>query len=222
MCALLNSNGRPWSDPLLAQTNTIYQIFDDGEFVSYPVGRAYNGGAVSLAWHFTHRSANSIPLDLATLQATLRDNHPLKEILASGDPLSLNFQAQVLVEPEGIPFKFWGTSCAAMLGNSCHPLFPYLANGVQSAVADAACLVRELKAYEFELEDLEKAITKYARHRSAVTKNVTYLEAQRSRILHLPHKSNYFAQKLRNLMVQANPAIARLDGASFEKSTYYV
>ncbi|KAI1321687.1 FAD/NAD(P)-binding domain-containing protein [Xylariaceae sp. FL0255] len=66
----------------------------------------------------------------------------------------------------------------ALLGDACHPMMPYMAQGAAQATEDAATLQAALRAYEYE--DLHKALKVYEKQRrpraAYVMKNTRILQ----------------------------------------------
>jgi 2-polyprenyl-6-methoxyphenol hydroxylase-like FAD-dependent oxidoreductase len=57
-----------------------------------------------------------------------------------------------------------------LLGDACHPMTPYMAQGGATAIEDAAILARCLE--ETEGEDIESAFRRYEAHRKPRTSRI--------------------------------------------------
>ncbi len=68
------------------------------------------------------------------------------------------------------PLPRWSDGCVALLGDACHPMTPYMAQGAATAIEDAAVLARALAAVEGE--DVEGAFRRYEAHRKPRTSRI--------------------------------------------------
>jgi 2-polyprenyl-6-methoxyphenol hydroxylase-like FAD-dependent oxidoreductase len=68
------------------------------------------------------------------------------------------------------PLPRWSDGRVALLGDACHPMTPYMAQGAATAIEDAAVLARCLK--EVEGEDIEGAFERYEAHRKPRTSRI--------------------------------------------------
>jgi salicylate hydroxylase/6-hydroxynicotinate 3-monooxygenase len=68
------------------------------------------------------------------------------------------------------PLPHWSDGRAVLLGDACHPMTPYMAQGAATAIEDAAVLARCLK--EGGLEDLRGAFERYEAHRKPRTSRI--------------------------------------------------
>src|SRR3954467_9895739 len=65
------------------------------------------------------------------------------------------------------PLPRWSDGRVALLGDACHPMTPYMAQGAATSIEDAAVLARCLKAVDGE--DIEGAFARYEAHRKPRT-----------------------------------------------------
>jgi salicylate hydroxylase/6-hydroxynicotinate 3-monooxygenase len=68
------------------------------------------------------------------------------------------------------PYSHWCDGPITLLGDACHPMIPYMAQGASQAIEDAAILARCLA--ETEGEDIPAAFLKYEAHRKPRTSKV--------------------------------------------------
>ncbi len=65
------------------------------------------------------------------------------------------------------PLARWSQGRVVLLGDACHPMTPYMAQGAATAIEDAAVLARCLDARDGE--DIEGAFQRYEAHRKGRT-----------------------------------------------------
>ena len=68
------------------------------------------------------------------------------------------------------PLPHWSDGHVVLLGDACHPMTPYMAQGAAQAMEDAAVLARCLD--EVDGEDIRGAFTRYEAHRKPRTSKV--------------------------------------------------
>jgi salicylate hydroxylase/6-hydroxynicotinate 3-monooxygenase len=68
------------------------------------------------------------------------------------------------------PLPRWSDGRVALLGDACHPMTPYMAQGAATAIEDAAVLARCLK--EVQGQDIEGAFARYEAHRKPRTSRI--------------------------------------------------
>jgi 2-polyprenyl-6-methoxyphenol hydroxylase-like FAD-dependent oxidoreductase len=68
------------------------------------------------------------------------------------------------------PLATWSAGRVVLLGDACHPMTPYMAQGAATAMEDAAVLTRCLG--ESEGQDLEGAFVRYEAHRKPRTSRI--------------------------------------------------
>jgi salicylate hydroxylase/6-hydroxynicotinate 3-monooxygenase len=78
--------------------------------------------------------------DLDQLRDEYRDFHPTVRVVLDACPAVHKW---ALVEREPLPF--WTQGRIALLGDACHPMTPYMAQGAGTAIEDAAILARCLE-----------------------------------------------------------------------------
>jgi salicylate hydroxylase/6-hydroxynicotinate 3-monooxygenase len=74
------------------------------------------------------------------------------------------------------PLARWSAGRVVLLGDACHPMTPYMAQGGATAVEDAAVLARCLA--DVEGDDLAGAFRQYEAHRKPRTAHSGHLERQ--------------------------------------------
>ena len=100
--------------------------------------------------------------DLNQLRDEYRGFHPIVRAVLDACPAVHKW---ALVERDPLPF--WTQGRVALLGDACHPMTPYMAQGAGSAIEDAAVLARCLsKAGKDRLED---ALRRYEHSRKPRT-----------------------------------------------------
>jgi 2-polyprenyl-6-methoxyphenol hydroxylase-like FAD-dependent oxidoreductase len=68
------------------------------------------------------------------------------------------------------PLPRWSDARIVLLGDACHPMTPYMAQGGATAIEDAAVLARCIE--QFAGEDIEKAFRLYEEHRKPRTSRI--------------------------------------------------
>jgi salicylate hydroxylase/6-hydroxynicotinate 3-monooxygenase len=68
------------------------------------------------------------------------------------------------------PLPRWSDGRVVLLGDACHPMTPYMAQGAATAIEDAAILARCLE--EVEGQDIEGAFQRYEAHRKPRTSRI--------------------------------------------------
>ena len=68
------------------------------------------------------------------------------------------------------PLPHWASGRVVLLGDACHPMTPYMAQGGATAIEDAAILARCLE--EVEGDDIEGAFRRYEAHRKPRTSRI--------------------------------------------------
>jgi 6-hydroxynicotinate 3-monooxygenase len=97
-----------------------------------------------------------------TLLATFAGCHPeLRAILAAAPEL----RKWALVERD--PMPSWGKNGVVLLGDACHPMMPYMAQGAASAIEDAVVLARCLA--RVSCDEIPTALAVYAANRKERT-----------------------------------------------------
>jgi 6-hydroxynicotinate 3-monooxygenase len=100
--------------------------------------------------------------DKDTLLAAFAGCHPqLRAILAAAPEL----RKWALFERDPLPS--WGTNSVVLLGDACHPMMPYMAQGAASAIEDAVVLARCLA--RVSCNEIPNALAVYAANRKERT-----------------------------------------------------
>jgi 2-polyprenyl-6-methoxyphenol hydroxylase-like FAD-dependent oxidoreductase len=68
------------------------------------------------------------------------------------------------------PLPRWSDGRVVLLGDACHPMTPYMAQGAATSIEDAAVLARSLD--EVESQDIEGAFRRYEAHRKPRTSRI--------------------------------------------------
>lgn len=68
------------------------------------------------------------------------------------------------------PYPRWSVGRVVLLGDACHPMTPYMAQGAATAMEDAAVLARALA--EVDGDDIEGAFKRYEAHRKPRTSRI--------------------------------------------------
>jgi len=103
--------------------------------------------------------------DLDTLRAAYRDFHPkVRNVLDACEDV----HKWALFEREPLPS--WHSDRLALLGDACHPMTPYMAQGAASALEDAAILARCLDGVT--QDGLARALRRYEETRKPRTSRI--------------------------------------------------
>jgi 6-hydroxynicotinate 3-monooxygenase len=109
--------------------------------------------------------------DLATLRAAYDTFHPTVRAILTACP---DVHKWALVVREPLPR--WTEGHVALLGDSCHPMTPYMAQGASTSIEDAAVLSRCLGG--IEREDIPAALRRYEQTRLERTAAIQRTSAQ--------------------------------------------
>jgi 6-hydroxynicotinate 3-monooxygenase len=112
------------------------------------------------AWRTESWSAKG---DLEELRAAFKGFHPQVQAVLQACPEVYKW---ALYERD--PMPCWGKGRAVLLGDSCHPMMPYMAQGAASAIEDSAVLARCLDAFG----TVEEAFSRYAATRRERTAQI--------------------------------------------------
>jgi salicylate hydroxylase/6-hydroxynicotinate 3-monooxygenase len=85
--------------------------------------------------------------DVRELRAAYEGFHPEVRRVLDACP---DCHKWAILEREPLPR--WSDGRVVLLGDSCHPMTPYMAQGAAQSIEDAAVLARALKAAEFDVE----------------------------------------------------------------------
>jgi len=100
--------------------------------------------------------------DVKTLRAAFEGFHPDVQRVLTACP---DVHKRPLVERD--PLERWVEGNVALLGDACHPMTPYMAQGAAMAIEDAAILSRCLQG--IERDGVAAAFARYARNRQQRT-----------------------------------------------------
>jgi salicylate hydroxylase len=115
---------------------------------------------------------------LADAQAAFAGWHPqVRAILAAADD---TFLTALFDRP---PLERWSVGRVTLLGDACHPMLPFMAQGAAQAIEDGATLTACLTQTE---PDIAEALRRYERLRIPRTSRLQALSAANKTRLHLP------------------------------------
>ena len=103
--------------------------------------------------------------DVNELRAAYEGFHPEVRMVLEACP---ECHKWAILEREPLPT--WSDGRVVLLGDSCHPMTPYMAQGAAQSIEDAAVLARALKAVEFD--DVEGAFRIYEATRKPRTSRI--------------------------------------------------
>jgi 2-polyprenyl-6-methoxyphenol hydroxylase-like FAD-dependent oxidoreductase len=96
--------------------------------------------------------------DVRELRQAYEDFHPDVRMVLDGCP---DCHKWAILEREPLPT--WSEGRVVLLGDACHPMTPYMAQGAATSIEDAAVLARCIAAVEGD--DIESALRVYEAHR---------------------------------------------------------
>jgi salicylate hydroxylase/6-hydroxynicotinate 3-monooxygenase len=103
--------------------------------------------------------------DVRELRAAYEGFHPdVRDVLAA----TPDCHKWAILERE--PLRRWSDGHVALLGDACHPMTPYMAQGAATSIEDAAVLARCIQAVDGE--DLPGAFRRYEAHRKPRTARI--------------------------------------------------
>lgn len=137
------------------------------------------------------------------------DNRELRERFSSWEPrvtklcaLAENFMKWRLCDVPNVPTWVHSSGKACLLGDSCHPMLPYLAQSAAQAFEDAASLRRCLS----EAHDIKTALQRYQDIRMARVMLVQAKTREHQHIWHVPDGMDQLARDdLMGRDVEENP-----------------
>jgi len=109
--------------------------------------------------------------DATTLRAAFEGFHPAVQRVLGAATL---VHKRPLVDREPLPH--WVEGCVALLGDACHPMTPYMAQGAAMAIEDAAVLSRCLAGVE--REGVAAALRRYEATRQERTARIQFTSRQ--------------------------------------------
>ncbi|HZZ47677.1 MAG TPA: FAD-dependent monooxygenase [Pseudonocardia sp.] len=104
--------------------------------------------------------------DLGTLRAAFEGFHPQVGHTLNACP---DVHKWALVDRD--PLASWSTGCVTLLGDACHPMTPYMAQGAAMALEDAVVLARLLADVE-DREHIAEAFRRFERTRKDRTSRI--------------------------------------------------
>jgi salicylate hydroxylase len=119
----------------------------------------------------------SIEGDPAELQRDFAGWHPVVEQLIGAAQQCYKW---ALYDRD--PLERWSRGRVTLLGDACHPMRPFLAQGAAMAIEDAWVLGRMLELYE---DEVEQALTEYDRYRIPRTRYVQQQSRLQGEMYHL-------------------------------------
>ena len=103
--------------------------------------------------------------DVKELRAAYEGFHPDVRAVLDACP---DCHKWAILEREPLPR--WSEGRAVLLGDACHPMTPYMAQGAATSIEDAAVLARCLR--EVNGDDIEGAFRRYEAHRKPRTSRI--------------------------------------------------
>jgi salicylate hydroxylase/6-hydroxynicotinate 3-monooxygenase len=103
--------------------------------------------------------------DVEELRAAYEGFHPDVRAVLEACP---DCHKWAILEREPLPA--WSAGRVVLLGDACHPMTPYMAQGAATSIEDAAVLARCLEAVEGD--DVEAALRRYEAHRKPRTSRI--------------------------------------------------
>ncbi|PPQ35284.1 FAD-dependent monooxygenase [Rhodopila globiformis] len=121
--------------------------------------------------------------DLATLRAAYESFHPQVRAILAACP---DVHKWALVERDPLPR--WVEGNVALLGDACHPMTPYMAQGAATSIEDAAILARCLDGVD--PDGVHAALCRYQATRKPRTSRIQQTSAQNT-WLREPHDADW-------------------------------
>ena len=121
--------------------------------------------------------------DLGTLRAAYDTFHPQVRAILAACP---DVHKWALVERDPLPH--WVEGNVALLGDACHPMTPYMAQGASTSIEDAAVLARCLDG--IERDGIAGALGRYEATRKPRTSRIQQTSAQNT-WLKEPHDADW-------------------------------
>jgi salicylate hydroxylase/6-hydroxynicotinate 3-monooxygenase len=121
--------------------------------------------------------------DLRTLRAAYDTFHPQVRAILAACP---DVHKWALVERDPLPR--WVEGNVALLGDACHPMTPYMAQGASTSIEDAVVLARCLQ--EVDRDGVHQALLRYEANRKPRTSRIQQTSAQNTWLKH-PHDADW-------------------------------
>lgn len=103
--------------------------------------------------------------DVEELRAAYEGFHPEVQMVLNACP---DCHKWAILEREPLPT--WSEGRVALLGDACHPMTPYMAQGAATSIEDAAVLARCLA--EVDVDGIESAFNRYEANRKPRTSKI--------------------------------------------------
>jgi salicylate hydroxylase/6-hydroxynicotinate 3-monooxygenase len=103
--------------------------------------------------------------DVKELRAAYEGFHPEVQMVLNACP---DCHKWAILEREPLPT--WSDGRVVLLGDACHPMTPYMAQGAATSIEDAAVLARCIEAVQFD--DVERAFRMYEATRKPRTSRI--------------------------------------------------
>ena len=116
--------------------------------------------------------------ELAELRADFAGWHPNVQRLIEAMDADALYKWALFDRP---PLPRWGAGRVALLGDACHPMLPFMAQGAATAIEDGAVLAACLA----NADDVAAALERYASLRRQRTAKIQALARRNARIFHL-------------------------------------
>lgn len=164
---------------LALKLNTTNWMGPGGHFVHYFVssGRHLNFVAVSEQSEWRGESWNDRADVTEALDRYAGWNPQIHEILRGADRI---FKWALF---DRAPLQNWTRGRVTLLGDACHPMLPYMAQGAAQAIEDGATLARCLAE---DSADAEAALQRYETIRLPRTSRVQAMARRNATVFHLP------------------------------------
>lgn len=107
-----------------------------------------------------------------------------------------------------LPLDSWGTGRATLVGDACHPMLPYVAQGGAMAIEDAAVLAAVLE--DCSITDVPAALARYESIRRQRTSDVQAAARSNAVGFHLPDGPDQEKRDAMLATMDDNPATSRL------------
>lgn len=137
------------------------------QIVSFPLNRGQDTFIFATTGQDSwHEESWTSPGDVNELRSFYRDYHPDARALLDACDSVLK---SALYEREPLPQ--WSVGHVTLLGDACHPMLPFMAQGAGMSIEDGVVLARCL-AQAHQLDDVAPALQRYAAARQARTAEI--------------------------------------------------
>ena len=186
----------------LVKPNANLWVGPGRHFVSYYLrcGTVLNFVAVEERSNWTQESWHQRG-DLRQLRGAFSDWHPqVSEVLAAADEC---FLWALFDRP---PLAKWVDGKVALLGDACHPMLPFLAQGAAMAIEDAYVLAAMLDRYA----DTATALQAYQDQRLPRTRKIQGMARANARLYHMSNRLEKTKLGVLKLAAKVLPKLASL------------